>query len=162
MLSPLNAPTLAALCLIVCVASAQAQSPRNQNYRYSSQRPVQSRPAGPTQGAGQFEALKEQPRDLPYMPQITPPGSRFLFGMKKINDNGTINLSLRYGTAENGQAIIQYYAQSLKQFGWSVGSVTARNMTASYKGNTCAIQLAPGSGRQFPTDFQIIYQLRQQ
>src|SRR5688572_7017147 len=116
MLRTAGLPAFIALCFVFggVVAPVQAQSPGTQNYRYSNQRATQTRVAAPSQGAGQFEQLREAPRDLPYMPQITPPGSKFLFGMKKVNDNGTINLSLRYGTVENGAAIIQYYAQALK------------------------------------------------
>lgn len=114
----------------------------------------------PKAAVGPMERLKEAPRDLPYVPQITPPGSQFLFGMKKTKETGGTSLSLRYGTSSPPGSTLKFYQDSLKQYGWTVTSSSATNMSAINQGNNVVVQLVPASGRQYPYDIQVIYQLR--
>jgi hypothetical protein len=157
--------TLAVAALLwvsVNIPGAEAQTKRPISpYAKASGPPVKRYVKNPAV----YEPMREPPRDLPFMPSITPPGSKFILAMK---DDGThsngkpkklISLSLRYGTTENPQSLLKFYADSLKQAKWTVLTQNQNMTQATYIGNTCTVILVPKSNPNYTTDFQVNYQL---
>jgi hypothetical protein len=142
--------TLAALCAASSLVPAFAESANNNVALAKQQRAATT--------LNHYSVLREPPQHLPYMVAVTPPGGKFLYGMKKPAGKGKITLILRYGIADTPANTLKYYADTLKQARWNVNA-SPTTVAAAYKGNTCNVTAFPASSSQYRNDIQMIYKL---
>jgi hypothetical protein len=106
-----------------------------------------------------YDPIKTVPASLPYMPIVTPPGGKFLLGMKDSNQKGKIVMILRFGIQNPPADILKYYAEGLRNAKWTVPRADGRTVMAMYKGYSVSLSAYPGSHRGYPHDVVMNYQM---
>lgn len=142
--------TLAAFCVASSAAPVLAESAANQVAVAKQQRYAQT--------LNPYTRLSEPPQHLPYMVAVTPPGGKFLYGMKKPANKGKMTLILRYGIADTPASTLKYYADMLRHAKWNV-TQSGTSVAAVCKGNSCNISVFPAASSQYRNDIQMVYKL---
>jgi hypothetical protein len=106
-----------------------------------------------------YTNIATAPPALPYMPVVTPPGGKYLLGMKDSNQKGKITLILRFGIQNPPAEMLKYYADSLRNAKWTVTRSTPQAVMAIYKNHSVFLSAYPGSHKGYRNDIVMNYQM---
>lgn len=140
-------------CAAVLLSSSAAFSADDTRNQAAVARQMQAEKNNP------YEAMKTAPPSLPYMPVVTPPGGKFLMGMKDSNQKGKIVMILRFGVQNQPADILKYYAESLRNAKWIVSRANGKMVMAIYKNYSVSLSAYPGSYKGFQNDIVMNYQM---